>query len=206
MNPLKKALDWVQTTSPFMLLAAMFGLIAISLTFIAYLIPEELFVGAFAFVGVYLILVASRITQLWQFGVEVHHLFTICFALTFGPLPAIALTIASSITNMYAAMHVENPILVHTLPGPLQQSFELLIVATLAGFIGQLAPGFALANLIIFGTVLTAIGVGIEKVLCHMLCGIEIGRLIVAWIVNIIVVYNLFFMFGHRVLLWMQAI
>lgn len=205
MNPAKGILEWVQKASPVALLAAMFAFIAAMLTFIAYMIPEELVLGVASFVVVYVIIVASRLTQAWQAGVEVHHLFTICFALVYGPLPAIALTIASSITNIYAATNVGNPLLVHTVAGPLQQSLELLIISVLAGFLGQFAPGFALENLVMVGTGLAALGVGIEKVFCNMFCGIDPGRLGVAWTVNTLINYNLFLFFGHQVILWMQA-
>lgn len=206
MNVLRKVSNWLQTASPVVLLAAFFSLIAVTLTAIAYSLPEELFTGGAAFVTVYLVIVLSRMTQLWQFGAEAHHFFTVCFALVFGPLPAIALVLATSITNSYIAMHVNHPFLVHTLPGPLQQSVDLFVIATLAGFLGQVAPDFALDNLVLLGTVFAAFGVAIEKTLCHMLCGVDIGRLSVAWTVNVLVEYNLFRLFGMQAILGLRAI
>lgn len=193
---LYRAPAWVLLVLPF--LAA--GLI---LAFVLSFFPAEATARYMAFALVFFAILLSRMLRVWEWGVEVFHFLTFCIVLAYGFVFGAVLTVAMSALVLYLLFNARAHYFTYGAASILIQSLGLLVNVALAGALSFLAPGISIQY---SGTGVVFIALLLDKFLTNRFVGIGWGRLSASLLVDVVLNYNLFSLFGAALLSFLSGV
>ncbi len=196
----KGFIDWLHNAHPVALLSIPFLVCGSIAIFLLATLPLAGTVKYFFFAALFGATIFSKMLQAWEFGSEVFHFIIFCFAFTYGPMAGILFSVATSLITIFSAIFVGGHMYNHSVPGPIFQSIDTLLLAILAGLAGIIAPNFVMENLTVAGLAIILPGAFLEKFFAHKVIGLEIGRLASSMAIGMVINYNLLLVAGPKLL------
>lgn len=197
----------LQSLSPTALLSIPFLILGGITAFLLYTLPISGMLRWFFFAGLFVSVLFSRMVQFWENGVEIYNFITFCFALTYGALAALLFTFSVTVPVLILSVFHGGHMFNHSIPGPITQTINLLMLSVVAGLLKLVAYDFVVAHLIVFAMVtITICDYLITGLLRHRLTPLTIDRIVVYAVLSFVINYNLFSSFGPRFLEMLAAI
>ncbi|MFC1455028.1 hypothetical protein ACFLQI_02990 [Candidatus Undinarchaeota archaeon] len=145
-----------------------------------------------------LLVTASRMLQFWQFGIQVYDLILFLVTLKYGIGMGLLFIFISLVGVLYSVFFIRKHMLIHTIEGPLLQTFDLSLYVVLVGVAAIFFREQMIANIVMWGMFFSTIQLVVDALLTRRLIGIDLARLSNGVIVGILINYNFFVAFGQR--------